>query len=1088
MTKQFKKLTALLAGVITVGLFPTFAFAQAQIKGTVLDVNSKPLEGASIKVRGEKGGTTTKADGSFEISLKEGKSLEVSDVGYNSQTVKVTGGSVIVKLSQDNRSLSEIVVTGTGVATSKKKLGIAVQSITADKLPAAPTASLDQALVGKIPGAQISSIDGTPGAKVNILLRGVNTLQRGTKPMILLDGAELGVTDISQIDLSNVERVEVVQGAASAALYGAQGANGVIQIFTKKGRKGKTAIDISSSVSSSEYINSGNVHKAMMHSFATDANNNILIGGALLPINDDGTYTDAGGTGIAWANGANAAAGFPTAMSNPKNINNKAYNANFKYYDQFSQLFKKGYTVNNNITFSGGSDKSDYSVSISNNKQVGSIVNNGDVNRTNFGINFGTELFKGLKLRSVTGLVYTKNTLNQSYGTQRNNIYNMLNVSPFYDLTHKLADGSYPYYLYAGTVSVNGYNPLYDFDNSSSLDNEIDLVQNLQLNYKVNKFIDLDAKYSINFTTDNTKYIYKNQSKNLNVQNWGSWAYRNNADLPGGEIDQFNSNGSNQNAMITATIKTDFQKDFNLKAPITTSTFVGFDYRGTKNQATAFYGNNLPTYTSYLLQEALNPGVENLTKPTDNPSQTTTVGYLITQKIEYGELGGLTVGFRHDKYSTIAYGVQTPFFPHADGYFRISSLNNWSQSKIGKKITDFKIRAAYGEAGIQPFAYDRQPTLRTGNVGTNPYVASKTNLVDPSLRIEQSKEFEIGTDVTIKTGLDRWLSSINFSYTNWSRKSKDVIYQSDVVNSAGASTITKNAIGLSSKGYEFSLNLSVLKSKNFNWDFTTNWGHQSSMIDAIDGPPIVVGFSGGSTNLVLTAGEKIGQLYGYRAFRDVNEINQTTGKPYISSADAGKYQIVDGRLVDTLTKAIQFTLDKYPLGDPNPKFNASFINSISYKDYITVGFQFDWVYGSHIYNQTKEWMYRDGISGDYDKAVTINGQTAAYTAYYRSVYAAEFGNLNGDRNATKDYFYEDASFVRLRNVSLGVDFARAFNIKGFRKLQLVLSGRNLWTKTKYTGFDPEISSGNTNSSLERGIDHNSMPNVKSYQVSLNIGF
>lgn len=212
------------------------------------------------------------------------------------------------------------------------------------------------------------------------------------------------------------------------------------------------------------------------------------------------------------------------------------------------------------------------------------------------------------------------------------------------------------------------------------------------------------------------------------------------------------------------------------------------------------------------------------------------------------------------------------------------------------------------------------------------------------------------------------------------------------------------------------------------------------------------------------------------------------GVRYISDADLGNYEIVDGRVVNKTTKGVQFTNEAYSFGDPNPKFNMSFINSMSYKG-LSFNFQFDWVHGSHLYNQTKEWMYRDGISSDYDKPVTINGVTAAYTAYYRSIYADYFGARNGPaRNGTKDYFYEDASFVRLRNVSLAYDFANLIHNKIFRRVQLILTGRNILTFTKYTGFDPEISTGTSNSAFDRGVDNSSSPNLKSYQIGLNLGF
>jgi hypothetical protein len=142
-----------------------------------------------------------------------------------------------------------------------------------------------------------------------------------------------------------------------------------------------------------------------------------------------------------------------------------------------------------------------------------------------------------------------------------------------------------------------------------------------------------------------------------------------------------------------------------------------------------------------------------------------------------------------------------------------------------------------------------------------------------------------------------------------------------------------------------------------------------------------------------------------------------------------------------------------------------------------------------LYEQTKEWMYRDGISSDFTKPVTIGGQTGAWSAYYASAYYALGNTAKGvGNNTTKDYFYQDASFVRLRNISLGIDLAKFTDIKWAKKAQLVLSGRNLLTFTKYDGLDPEISSGASNSSYDRGVDHSTIPNMKSLQISLNLGF
>ena len=209
-----------------------------QITGKVTDATGSPIPAATIKIKGARGGTSADVNGAFTLKAPVGAELIISGIGFEPKEVKVGSSAVVtVQLSADSKSLSEVVVTGVGVATSKKKLGIAVESVTADQLPPTPTASIDQALIGKIPGAQISSTSGNPGDPVNIVLRGINTLQNGTKPLIMVDGVQVSATDMNSLDLTNVDRVEVVQGAASASLYGAQGAKALSRSLPRKAIK-----------------------------------------------------------------------------------------------------------------------------------------------------------------------------------------------------------------------------------------------------------------------------------------------------------------------------------------------------------------------------------------------------------------------------------------------------------------------------------------------------------------------------------------------------------------------------------------------------------------------------------------------------------------------------------------------------------------------------------------------------------------------------------------------------------------------------------------------------------------------------------
>ncbi len=1076
-------------------------FAQALIRGKITDSkDGTTIAGATVKVKGELNSVVSASDGSYEITTKLSKVLEISEIGHFAQTVTYSGRGVLdIKLVADTKALSEVVVTGVGVATSKRKLGISVEAISADKLPQTPTASIDQALVGKIPGAQISSISGNPGDPVNIVLRGINTLS-GTQPLILVDGIQVRGVDLNSMDLSNIERVEVVQGAASATIYGAQGANGVIQVFTKKGKKGNTKVDFSSGYSSNQFLNIGDVHKSRLHPYQTDASGNILARSNGLPvvINDDGTLPK-----ISYRF-PRAVGGNPSsrmAILGPLNINDQPYSGNLKYNDHFAQVFQTGYTLNNTISVSGASDKSDYNFTVANSVNETPILKSGKLNRTNLSLNLGIELFKGLKLRSTTQLIYTKNnitpllggaggvgygsgdqTSSLSGGQYANGVYGFLNTSPFFNLAYKQPDGNYSNYLNAGFLSVNSSNPYYYQQYGTSNDSKVEIVQGLNLNYQLNKFVELDAKYGLSYRNENAKWIFANQSTNISTKAYGTQVgpYAPDAN---GEIDNFQYNNSYQNLLTSATFRFDLQRDFHVNFPLKSSTLVAYDYRKNSYNEYDTYGVGLP----------LNPPINTLSANAVNVAADyvvpfTTYGYLVDQKFEIGDWGGVSGGVRKDYSSNFGDGLSFTF-PHANGYLSLSGFDFWKNSKIGNAVSYFKLRTAYGEAGIQPSFGARYPGIDANNVGGALAYTIQSQGKNPKVKVERTKELEFGTDFSINTGKEKWFSAINASFTFWQRKSIDVITNVSLPVSTGVNNILDNSVSLSSKGVQAQLNIPVYKSKGFNWDFTANFGQARSIVDKVNGEVASFTASAGSTQLKLIAGQPVGQIFGFKALTSIGQMRLDGKGAYLTPALQSVCEIVEGRVVNKLTKGIYFSDEATVIGDPNPKFNMSFINGFSYKDFLSVGFQFDWIYGSHLYNQTKEWMYRDGISGDYDKQVTIDGKTAAYTAYHGSAYYGKGLVANGPgNNGTKDYFYENSSFLRLRNISVGFDFAKVFKLGALKKLQLVLTGRNVWTKTKYTGFDPEINSAPSNSSFERGIDHSTLPNIRSYQVGLNVGF
>ena len=1093
-----------------------FGTAMAQnptVNGRVTDEKGDPISGASVQVKGTRTGTTANTDGTFTLKAANGATLVVSALGFESKNV-AAAANVTVKLAADVKALSEVVVTGSGVATSRKKLGISTESITSAKLPIVPAASIDQALIGKIPGAQISSVSGNPGDQVNIVLRGINTVQGGTRPLVLLDGVEVPFTSLTTIDLTQVDRVEVVQGAASASLYGAQGANGVIQIFTKKGQKGKMNVNVSSSFANSTFINSGDFGKAKLHGYLTDASGNIIAQNAGAgyaagdPLKVDPVLGSILGSGsLAYAYGSNIGTS-PNApgetqnytrygILDPRNQFNKPYVGALQYHDHFAEIFQDAQTINNSININGGGEKNDFSLTVSNNHQNSPFLrNNGALDRTNITANIGAEVFKNFTIRSITNIAYTANDMHPGlgapggigygYGTQNagvGQIYGFLNTSPFLSIADTVVGGKHPVYQKASFVSVNAGNPYYRTDYSNGNSKKYDIIQNFEANYKINKNIVLNAKYGVSYKNENDIWTYYNQSQDASSNYYGSWASYQNGNDNTGEIDNFQYSLTKQNFNANAVITSDFQRDFGLKIPITTSTLVGFDYRKSQYKELDGYGLSLGLNPPFTLNSTQSQVINY-----DYNETFATYGYVVDQKIDWANHAGVTGGFRTDYSSAFGAGSKPFTFPHYNGYVNLESFKFFDG--ISNTITSWKLRAAYGQAGIQPGAFDRYPVLNLQATGSQVAYTNQSSAKNPNLGVEVSSETEFGTDISLgllKSG--NWFRTLNASFTYWKRATDNAIFAQNVPPSTGGTSLLTNAIGLSSNGIQFSVNIPVVTTKNFAWDFTTNWGHQVSTIDKVEGGDIPLTSYAGSTSLALVAGRKIGEIYGYKALTSVSQLRADGKTPFIPTANQGQYEIVNGRVVNTATKAIYFSDEATSFGDPNPTFTSSFINNFTFKQAITFGFQFDWVNGAHLYEQTKEWMYRDGISSDFTKPVTIGGQTGAWSAYYASAYYALGNTAKGvGNNVTKDYFYEDASFVRLRNISLGVDLAKFTDIKWAKKAQLVLSGRNLLTFTKYDGLDPEISSGASNSSYDRGVDHSTIPNMKSYQLSLNLGF
>ena len=1028
-----------------------FSWAQErEVTGTVKDEAGTPLPVVTVVVKGTSYGVATDFNGNYSIKVPNDKAVLVfSQIGMKTLEKAVgKARSINVILREEAQELTEVVVTGVGVATDKRKVAISVDAVSEKSLKRTPVKSIDDALSGKIAGAQIQSTSGQPGQQANIILRGINSLST-TQPMVIVDGVEVNTSNyaltsgssavssrLADLDLSNVERVEVIQGAAAATIYGAQGANGVIQIFTKKGKKGeRTEITYNSSLSVDEAL-TGNLSFAQKHPYKTDKEGYIIDGQNKRPIKVDPE------TGY-WTKPD------PTIKDTTANI----YSYKEKTYDHLKQYYKTAYTTQHSVNITGSAGNVDYAIGASLLDQTSPV--NGSYKKKNLSANVGVEVFKGLTLRSNTQLINSKNTTAGVNG--RSSIYSgvggALGTPAYVDLHFRDTAGKSPVHY---DPDSNEVSPFYIYENQSNLAETNRVIQSINANYKFSKNLDFDYKYGYDHTRyDNSEFI-KNQ-KNTNTPGSGI------SPLAGQLTERFIRH-TLQNSLLSAYLRLDFQRDLKLKLPIQSTTQLSYDWRKDNYYRVTATGSGYGVEPPFTISSA------NTSTSSDFEQEFVTFGYLVNQKFDYANLFGVSVGVRSDFSSAFGEGGKPFTFPRADAYFRIADL-----LKL-EKVTELKLRGAYGEAGIQPDAYDRLITLSNDKLGDKGYYYLPTTARNPELEVQKSKELEVGLDYGFRLG-EGWFHRLSGNVVYWDRKSFGTIYNIETPPSLGAQELTTNAIDLSSNGIQASLDLGVLSTDKVDWTFSARFSKGETVVDKIsNGKRIVVGITGGGQS-TLNEGERVGTFFGYKPLSSLTQTN-SKGERYIADADLNNYQLVNGMVVNKQSKEVIFSTEQEKMGDATPDFTMSFFNDITFAKKLTFSVQVDWTKGGDIYNGTKQRMYFNRTHGDLDTPIPVDNNLP-YTNYYVSLY---------NKGQATSYFIEDGSYVRVRNVSLSYDMTDILKDTFIKGLTLTASVRNLLTFTNYSGLDPEAVGVSLNNPLYRGIDLYTFPNMRTVTMALNVRF
>jgi len=1075
--------TVLPAILLTVCLFLFLHPVSAQVSGLVTEKNTgKPLEGVSVTVKNESGGTSTNATGRFLLQKANPQTaiLVFSFTGYKSIEEPVRGRtSINMELEDSSITMQSVVVTALGFETQRDKLGYSSSKINGDQIANSGEVNLVDALGGKASGVRISRSSGSdPGSASQILIRGQSTITRGTDPLIVLDGMPItsdsrgessqGTTQqsrLNDINPDDIASIQVLKGASAAALWGTRAANGVLIITTKKGGSNNK---LNVSFKSTYSIDEINLNYPLQSAYGQGTNgawaaNNARSWG-------DKIANRAGGAD-AVNTGADFFVGYPTGTTYyPITTKNSKETFLDKNYDH---VFRKGHYLNNSLSVSGGDARSNYFISIGDMNQQGVIRNNSNYRRTTFRVNASRQLNKWLKVSSKSSYVLTNSDRVRRGASSGGTMLGLLRTPADFDNTDYV--GSYyssaaaafvpnrqrAYRSYLGTATPGFSNPLWTIYKQDNTNNVNRFINSIESFVTPVKWLDITLRAGLdNFTEKEITYLP------YYTINAASGLY---------SRDEYNQTQFNLDFIVR--VKKDFSE--NLK----TSFLAGFNYNSSNE------GLLSATGTSFIIPDGPrdidNSLIANRTIADRFEKTKSNAGYATISTEVYNQVFINLTG-RLEAASTFGELSNNRFFyPSADLAWQFSDLAVFPKSKF---FSFGKLRAAFGIVGIQPSAYRTatnffvpnwaellDPNLDGSLFGVGTYVQSRAK-GNPYLRPEKKREFEMGADLRF---LDNALSLGTTVYFN---KTTDALLDIPQAPSTGFNTLYANAGAIQNKGVEVDLSYQVLKKKNWLVSVDANWTRNRNKVTDLNGSASILlgGLNGVSSRAV--EGYALGALWGIG-------FKKTDKGEYILDANGFPMSEVEQKV----------------LGDPNPDWRGGLGINAEYKNF-KLSVLFERSQGGDIVDATESVLLDYGVSRATGNEVTAptNLKTASgVTILAGTTFRGNIGNFGGGDVALDQSWYTglggffgnvlepfitDATWTRLREVTLSYRITRKHLPKftGLSSINLEVSGRNLWLNSKLKTIDPD--SNVEGSGAGRGIVYFNNPGSRSYLFSIKLNF
>jgi TonB-linked SusC/RagA family outer membrane protein len=1028
------------------------AFAQTKtITGKVSDSNGS-LPGVVVMIKGTKTATQTDENGIYKIQAPGSAQLVFSFIGFNTKTISINNKATVnVTLEESSTSLEEVVVVGYGTVRKKDVSG-SIAKLNVESLQKAPVRSFDEALAGRVAGVQVTSSDGQPGAGINIVIRGNNSVTQANSPLYVIDGFLIDNPNNNAINPQEIESLFVLKDASATAIYGARGANGVIVITTKSGKKGAPIFSFETSYGFQE-----NLNKAELMSPYEFVKFQLELDPALTSGTSFKTPTE-----IYLADGK--------TLEDYRNVPGK---------DWEGKVTNIAPMLNYNFSVRGGTEKTKYSFSGSYVSQDGIIINS-NYTRYQGRLKLDHTISKKLKIGLNTNYSDLSRTgispsLSQ-FSNTTNIMYSVWGYKPLdaagSDIDEALLDPD--------VNALNDYrtNPFINLNNLYRLNNNRNLNANVYLEYNI--LPDLKLKVSGGF--DDVKIISKGFNNSLTQYGRPGGANGINGSINNTE----RGNWLNENT-LTWNKKIDKKNLLNVLG--------GFTLQQEKSKTYGESSNNIPIEYEYLGLDGLQYGTPQRVDTLQ--SIWSMASFLGRVNYSYESKYIVTLSMRADGSSRFAEQNKWAYFPSGALAWKFSDEKLLKQNKI---ISEGKLRFSYGQTGnnrVGDFDYVKRyfNPISNNYVFNNEYIGNviATNLGNSKLKWETTEQFDAGIDLGFLK------QRITITADIYKKTTKDLLLRAALPQTSGFATAIKNIGSIQNQGLELTLNTENIKTKDFTWSSSFNISFNESKVLALsDNQVELLSNITWDTNwertpaYITKIGQPLGQMYGYisegtykYADFDQDANGKYILKPTVASNGNVRANIQPGDIkYKDLNGDLNVTAADYTtIGNGLPKHIGGFDNNFTFKGFdLNVFFQ--WSYGNDLMNANR--IVFEGTGG---RNTPYLNQLASYENRWTpdnpesDIYRTR-GFFGGGYSS---YFVEDGSFIRLKTVSFGYNLDSEYLKKiKLKSLRLYISAQNLYTWTKYSGPDPEVNT--YNSALTAGFDYSAYPRGKTITFGTNITF